>query len=37
MEACRIAVGVFVAIVLVQILQALRNFPSTRAKGDWHI
>jgi hypothetical protein len=37
MEACRIAVGVFVAIVLVQILQELRNFPSARAKGDRHI
>ena len=37
MEACRIAVGVFVAIVLVQILQELRNFPSARAKGDGHI
>ena len=25
MEACRIAIGVFVAIVLVQILQEIRN------------
>jgi predicted membrane protein len=37
MEVCRIAVGVFVAIVLVQILQEGRNFPSARAKGDRHI
>ena len=37
MEACCIAVGVFVAIVLVQILQEIRNFPSARAKEDRHI
>ena len=37
MEPCRIAVGVFVVIVLVQILQEVRHFPSARAKGDRHI
>ena len=32
MEACRIAVGVFVAIVLVQILLEIRNFQALGLK-----